>query len=128
LSDQIGSGSIGKYDVSILDHKISKDYKGNPAVIVTYEWTNNSDETTSFMFAVDASVFQSGIECETAIVTSGDDYDSELSMTDIKPGATLTVQDAYVLRDTANPIDVEVTELFSFMKNPPMVKQTFKIV
>lgn len=127
LSNQTGSGSIGNIDVSIVDFKLSKDYEDHPSAIVTYEWTNNGDETTSFMFAADASVFQGGVECETAIVSSGDDYDSELSMTEIKPGTTFTVQNAYVLRDTTSPIEVEVTELFSFEKNPPVVKKTFEI-
>jgi hypothetical protein len=126
-SNQIGSGSIGNIDVSIVDFKLSKDYEDNPAAIITYEWTNNADEAASFMFAVDASVFQGGVECETAIIMSNDDYDSELSMTEIKPGTTFTVQSAYLLRDMTSPIEVEVTELFSFEKNPPVVKKTFDI-
>lgn len=126
-ADQIGSGRVGSYDITIVDFKLSKDYEDSPAVIITYEWTNNDEETVGFMFAVDAQVFQGGVECETAIMMGDDDYDSELSMTEIKPGTTLTVQSAYVLRDTETPIEVEVTELFSFEKNPPVVKKTFEI-
>ena len=79
------------------------------------------------MYAIDDTVFQNGVECESAILMSVDGFDSGLQMKEIKPGATLTVQAAYVLNDASSPIEIELTELFSFASDPPMVTKTFEI-
>jgi len=41
-------------------------------------------------------------------------YNADNYMKDIKPGASLDVQLAYVLQDATNPITVEISELVSF--------------
>jgi hypothetical protein len=122
-----GSGTVGEYEISILGFDLTSDYEGKPSVLITYKWTNNSSEAESFMFTFKDQVFQNGIECETAIISGNDNYDSEPLMTDVKPGYSLTVKCAYVLQDTENPIEVEVSELFNFESNPPMVTQAFEI-
>ncbi|MBQ9059387.1 MAG: DUF5067 domain-containing protein [Atopobiaceae bacterium] len=100
----------GKYVVTIDGAQTSTDYAGNPCVIVNYSFTNNSDKATSFMVAVNADVYQNGVECELAI---GSDADSSTAMNKIKPGTTIQVQQAYSISDNSD-IEVEVAELFSF--------------
>lgn len=124
---QIGSGDVGNFSVSITGYKLIKDYDGNPAVVITYDWTNNSEETSNFMSSLSTQTFQNGIECESAFIVGDSDYDSEASMKDIKPGITLTVQEAFELQDTENPIEVEVSEFMTFDSNPPIITQTFEI-
>jgi len=126
-SNQIGSGTIDDYFVSIKEFKVIEKYDGDPAVIITYEWTNNSDDEASFSFSFDDKVYQNGIECEFAIIIDNDAYDGSNSIKDIKPGSTLEVQEVYSLNDATTPIDIEVTELITFDKTPSTVKQTFKI-
>lgn len=125
--NQVGSGTIGNHDVAIIGYELTEDYDGNPTVVVTYEWTNNSDAAASFIFTFANTVYQNGVECEKAIILNVDVYDIEDSTKDIKPGVTYTVKGAYVLGDTTSPIEVELTELLSFASNPPMVTRTFEI-
>ena len=40
-----GSGDLGDYHVSIEGFQVVEDYDGNPAIVIDYTWTNNSDET-----------------------------------------------------------------------------------
>ena len=37
--------NLGDYIVEIKSATVTQDYDGNPAVIITYSWTNNSGET-----------------------------------------------------------------------------------
>lgn len=99
-----------KYGVTIDSSQVGTDYDGKPAIVVTYTFTNNSDKATSFMVAVSAKAFQNGVELGDALVVDG--VDSQPLMSDIKPGATITVQDAYLLADQSE-VTVEVSELFS---------------
>ncbi|MFV0399542.1 MAG: DUF5067 domain-containing protein [Oscillospiraceae bacterium] len=118
------SGDIGDYHVAITGAAMGTDYEGKDVLIVTYEWTNNSEETTSFIFSFTHQAFQNGIECESAIGVDG--VESADSMKDIRPGATLEVKEAYVLGDTTSPVEVEVTELMSFTDSG-MVTKTFDL-
>lgn len=111
-----------KYVVSIDDATATTDYAGNPAIVVTYTWTNNSDKDASFTFALNAECFQNGVECETAVVQ---DINNGNSLSELKPGATATTQQAYKLADTSD-VTVEVTELISF-SNEILAEKTFSV-
>lgn len=102
--------AAAKYAVSIDGCEVGADYEGKPAAIVTFTFTNNSDKDANFMMAVADKVFQNGVQLERAIVS---DIDNESSMKDIKPGSSVSVQEAYVLDDESD-MTVEVTELISF--------------
>lgn len=99
------------YAVTIDAARVTQDYEGNPAVVVTYTFTNNSDDTTSFLVALNAQVFQNGIQLDAAYMV--DDVDVSSTMTNIKPGASIQVEEVYALNDMSD-IEVEVSELFSF--------------
>lgn len=102
--------AAAKYAVSIDGCEVGADYEGKPAAIVTFTFTNNSDKDANFMMAVADKAFQNGVQLERAIVS---DIDNESSMKDIKPGSSVSVQEAYVLDDESD-MTVEVTELISF--------------
>ncbi len=91
---------------------IVTDYKDEPAIIVEITFTNNSNENRScgFTFTIDA--FQDDIECETAIVTNYDEFDTSTNITDIKPGVSFTVYKAYKLRNESSDVVVEVSGLY----------------
>jgi hypothetical protein len=91
--------------------------------VITYEWTNNSEKTASFLITFSDKVFQNGIECESGISVEG--ADSGSLMKEIRPGTTFEVKQGYVLNDTASPVEVEVTEWFTFASDPPVVTKTF---
>lgn len=123
-SNQEGEGDIGDYHIKIVSSEKGKDYSGNDVLIVTYEWTNNSDEEQMFSTAFAAKAFQNGIECGDAIMVDG--VDSQKLLANIKPGATLEVKDAYKL-DGDSDVEIEVKPWISLEDNPPMVKKTFSV-
>lgn len=98
------------YIVEIGEGTLAEDYEGKPVLLVEFTWTNNSEDATSFLIAINAQGFQNGVELDTAIMM---DVDTSDSMKEIKPGATQTVQQAYVL-DGDSEVTVECTELISF--------------
>lgn len=93
-------------NIKIASWNLSTDYMGNEVLVVEYEWTNTGEDTISFMTAFTTSVYQNGIECETAILC--EDVDSDALLNSIKPGVTYNVKKAYVLQDkTAANVVVE---------------------
>lgn len=110
------------YAVTIDDATVTEDYEGNPAVIVDYTFTNNSDEATSFAVACHAKVFQNGVQLESAITTDdlGNGY-----MAEIKPGASTQARLAYSLTDQSD-ITVEVEEFFS-LDDTMLAEATFSV-
>lgn len=98
-----------KYAVTIDGSTVTTDYEGNPAMIIDFSFTNNSDEATSFAVACSQKAFQNGVQLETAIVMDdlGNGY-----MAEIKPGATTQARLAFSLADESD-VTVEVSELFS---------------
>ena len=107
-------GASDKFAVSIDSAKLVDDYDGEPAVVVTYTWENNSDDTASFLVQLDARCYQDGVQLDPAFVTEGMDEDDTL--TNVKPGYSATVQMAYSLKNTESPVEVEVSEMFDFNK------------
>ncbi|MCM1113976.1 MAG: DUF5067 domain-containing protein [Clostridium sp.] len=117
LSDSVqGEGNIipgdviGDYKCVVTGAKICKDWEGKDAVLITYDFTNNSDEATSFDVALEANAYQDGIGLETAIL---EDEDTDYLDVNIKPGVTKAVNKAYLLRDTSTAVEIEINEWLS---------------
>lgn len=123
---QSNSATVGDYYVEIKSAALSQDYEGNPAIIITYSWTNNSEDTTSALTAVSCNAFQNGVGLETAIIMS-DDYDSGSSMTEVRPGTTIDIQSAFVLQDTMSVVEVEVGEWLTWDDDPPIAYMEFNL-
>lgn len=107
------AASAAAYAVTIDGSHTTTDYEGKPTLVVNYTFTNNSTDAASFMFAISDKAFQNGVQLETAIVTGDDSYDSANSLNEVKPGASIAVQSAYVLDDQSD-VTIECTELISF--------------
>lgn len=113
--NESANGDLGEYNVNIKSCRLAKDYEGKDIVIVNYSFTNKSDDNASFTFAINDKVFQNGVglnKCYTAADSAK--YSSDNQSKDIKKGATLDVEVAYVLNDSTTPIEVECSELISF--------------
>ena len=50
---------------------------------------------------------------QSAFIYDDSVYDSSAYMTDVRPGTTIDVQEAFSLQDTTSPIEVEVSEWLS---------------
>lgn len=109
-----GSGDLGDYYVEIKEALCTEDYEGNPAIVITYSWTNNSEDTTSAMVAMHEKAFQDGVGLDTAIILDSAVYDSDAGMKDVRPGTTIDVQCAFSLTNEASVVEFEISELISF--------------
>lgn len=109
-----GSGDLGDYHVEIKGASLAKDYEGKAAIVITYAWTNNSDDTTNAMVSIGEKAFQDGVQLDPAIIIGDDSYDSGTSMKDVRPGTTIDVQSAFVLTSEASIVEFELTEWISF--------------
>ncbi len=107
-------GQIGDYVCTVKSAEMTKDYEGSDAVLITYEFTNNSSEAVSFDYALDDEVFQDGIQLEDVYFLENDEEFDSFDTVDIKPGVTYEVTKAYKLRNTESSLEVEIGELFSF--------------
>lgn len=117
---------LGDYSVDIKSCRLAEDYEGKPIVIITYGFTNNSQSSAAFYTSVSEEVYQDGIglnECYFADDSAN--YSSDNQSKEIKTGATLDVEVAYVLNDTTTDIEVEVSEWISF--SDKKLTKTFKI-
>lgn len=110
------------YGATIDSCRVTEDYAGEPVAVVTYTFTNNSEEAASFMVALHPEVFQNGVELNTAV---GSNWDSEKYLSDVKPGSSATVEIGYQLEDMSD-ITVEVSELFDF-NDALLAEQTFSL-
>lgn len=102
--------AIGDYVCVVKEAKLCKDYMDRDAVLITYEFTNNSSGAISFDVALEDKVYQDGIGLETAILID----DTDIIDVEIKSGVTKEVRKAYLLRDTTTDLEVEISEWLSF--------------
>ena len=124
---RVNPAVLGDYTVEIKSAVVTQDYDGNPAVVITYSWTNNSSETTSPMLSMSTSVFQDGIGMNSAFIYDDPAYDGDMYTTDVRPGTTVDVQEAFELNNTTSPIEVEITEAFAWETPAEIAYETFEI-
>ncbi len=118
--------TLGDYEVEIKSCRLAKDYEDKDIIIVTYGFTNNSDNPTAFTWTFSDEVYQSGIGLNKSyIVADSAKYSSDNQSKEIKKGATLDVEVAYELNDTTTDVEVEVSELISF--SDKTITKTFSI-
>lgn len=118
---------LGDYKVEIDSFRMAKDYEGNKVVIIKYIFSNvNDDNATAFYTAFDDAVYQNGVGLNEAyILKDSAEYSADNQLKEIKKGASIEVEVAYVLNDETTDIEVEVKELFSFDDN--VLTKTFSI-
>ena len=93
---------------------IMEDSNGNDAVVLTLDFTNNGKENASYLWSVDETVMQNGVELEVAsIITNYDTFETVVDnqFKEVAPGATLEVKTAFVLSDTTSEIKATFEEL-----------------
>lgn len=103
------SGALGDYYVEIQDAFLAEDYQGHPAIVITYQWTNNSTRTTNAMSALLENAYQNGVQMDGAIVVSTPGYRSGTSTRNLRPGTSASVHRAFLLADGSSPVEFEVS-------------------
>jgi hypothetical protein len=117
----VGEGDLGEYHVAITGFSLGKTYDGKDAIIVTYDFTNNSANAQSATVALYCKAFQDGVQLDSAYISGGDDNESK----DIKSGVTLSCQCSFALDNMTSPVELEISELISFSDD--IVTETFDI-
>ena len=105
---------------------IMDDSDGNDAIVLTLDFTNKGKENASYLWSVDETIMQNGVELEVATVFTGSDYSTiiENQFKDVEPGATLEVKTAYVLSDTTSEITATFEEIFGGKKGTITIDPT----
>ena len=106
---------LGDYELLYKGACIMTDSDGNDAIVLTLDFTNNGKDNASYLWSVDETVMQNGVELEVATVFT--DYDTfetviDGQFTEIAPGTTLEVKTAYVLKDAAAKVEATFEQLF----------------
>lgn len=114
-SEKSSSGDLGDYYVEIKGAACGEDYEGKPIIVITYSWTNNSDETKSPMWTISEKAFQDGVQLDRPIIVDSDIYESGTSSKEVRPGTTVEVQCAFIMT-SESVVEFEMTELISFSK------------
>lgn len=115
------------FTVTVDDCTVTEDYEGNPAIVVTYTWTNNSDESVASDIALTVDAYQNGVELDSVyVLDNDDDFDLDAESNKVKPGGTQTAQVAYKLSDETTDVEIEVTEWLSF-DDTVLAEATFAI-
>ena len=118
-------GTLGDYEIEIVSAYSAEDYDMNPSLVVTYQFSNNSDTATSFDIALIATAYQDGFELEETFVFDDNACYTENGEKKIKPGKSIAVQKAYILKNEISSVEIEVTETFSLSDDK--VIQTFTL-
>lgn len=116
-----GSGKLGDYYLEIMDYEIKKDYEDKDSIVVTYKFTNNSEENATFLVKILGKAFQDGVELSDAIIFGEENN----SLKEIKTGASIEVKKAYVLNNLESPVEIEAKRALSLDKEK--ITKTFEI-
>lgn len=104
---------LGDYTVTFQSYSLGVDYEGKDALIINYDWVNNSDDTTAPFMSFVTKAFQDGVETGDVFMVDG--VDLGIGQSEVKPGAQITgAQDIVAIEDLSKPLVLEVEEMFSF--------------
>ena len=113
-----------KFTIKYTKHVITKDFAGNPCIMVYYDYTNNESTASSAMVDVSLKAYQHGEACEAAIPENNDDAIDHFT-SEIQPGQTVNVCQAFTLTDESD-VTVQAQEAFSFDEDA-VAKQILKV-
>ncbi len=119
------SATLEESAVTIKDAKVV-DADGKKVIIVSYKFTNKSDNAESFTSLMKSDAFQDGMSISHSLInTEIEGFDSNSTAERIEPGKTITVQEAYTLANETSPVEVRVAEFHS--ESGVSVTKTFNL-
>ena len=109
-SEEDDLNNIGYYYVEVADSKVVQDYNGDNVLIVTYSFTNNSENAISFDSAFITDAYQNGVEIEKCFseYSIEDDFNYDSIDNNLQPGVTSTVQEAFYVSDMSTDVEIEI--------------------
>ena len=103
------SGSITNADITIEDAKVIE-YDGVPVVIVSYKYKNTGSAESAFTGRAKAEAYQDDNKLASLVITGVEGVTMLGLSENIQEGETITVQEAYRLRDEETPVVIEVSD------------------
>lgn len=101
-----------KFTIRYTQHKTANDFAGNPCLLLYYDYTNNGSAASSAMVDVNIQAYQNGKACDAAIPETNESAIDNF-MSEIKPGETVSVCQAFALTDKS-AVTLKAGEAFSF--------------
>ncbi len=95
------SGTIGDFTVSIDKATVTTSRDGKKSILVTYSFKNGSSKSTNFADVLSAEAYQNDTACPQASMEN-QEHDIENMLTELKPGETKNIYEAYVLQDDSD--------------------------
>ena len=100
---------LDDYELLYKSACIMENSDGKDALVLTLDFTNTGEESSSYLWNVLESATQNGTEL--SITTVYTDYETLAAISDsqweeVAPGATIEVQTAFELLDTTNKVEV----------------------
>ena len=121
----LGLTSCGKKDPNLIKLKdfeilyksacIMEDYSGADALVVTMDFTNNSKESTTYIWSIYETCTQDGVDLMYGTVfTDPENYEevADGQFAEVAPGATAEVKTCYLLNDTTSKVEMSFSQLF----------------
>ena len=112
-------------ELKIKSTAIKQDYKGEDFLLVTYKFKQNTDEADAFVYMVNDTAYQDGVELNSLVIS--DDLDSQSSITKVMPGVEIEVQQGYKLRNKESDVQIICTKLFSYKDKTPLLEKTIEL-
>lgn len=113
-----------KFTIKYKKHTITKDFAGNPCIMIYYDYTNHAASSSSAMVDVSLQAYQHGEICEAAIPENNDDAIDHYTA-EIQTEQTVTVCQAFTLTDESD-VTIYAQEAFSFNEDAS-AKQILKV-
>ena len=97
------------FSVRFKQFAISKDYGGNPCLMIYYDYTNSGDSQSSAFVDFTLQASQNGESLEGTYPEANDDAVDNY-MNTIDPGKTVTVCQVFLLKDTTSDVTLQGKE------------------
>ena len=118
---------IGDFELLYKGSEIMLDSDGESSIVMTLDFTNNSKNTTDYIWNIFNTATQNGTELLGAIIyLSEDSYETvtDSQLTEVAPGETTEVRLAYTLIDTEHPVEMTFSDLLEKHKETVTVDLT----
>lgn len=113
------------FNIQYTGHNTDTDVSGNPCLMFYYNYANIGDTTSGAYMDVTIMAYQDGEQLEAALPNLNDPaYDNYYAS--VQPGASLSVCQAFVLKNTTS--DVTITAEGSYDFSGGSVRQILKLI
>lgn len=117
---------IEDFKVEYKGFEILKSSDGEDALVIKWNFTNNSDEAESYQWGVTEKAYQDGVELDYAVVWVDGDYKKgtvdSTAKNEIQPGKSIEVKSCYLIKDMSKPVDIELQALLGDDKYKKTIK------